>query len=186
MTEWLGLTIEEWKNVTAALSSVVTAAGLLIGAWWAWRRFRRTPESRAKVALVVEGAWETPPDAADFLLVRISATNDGGRDWTILHDSIFGATLVGCWSLTPQVRNGAESRPQFVDWSVTPASSAELLATNVTLRPGDVWREVVLFSLPDSSTAARAVAYLYVSAPSGDKIDRFEASTLVVKPTKDN
>ena len=173
------LTIEEWKNLTEAVASVLTSAAIVVGAWWAWRRFRRTPESRAKIDLKLVGTWARPNSSPEtYLHVNIGVANAGGRKRTLAAKSGAAPSRIACWSLTATARDEGAVTNGYVDWAPTPVAAARLLARDLILQPGDSWDETVLFKLPRSAEAARALVYLYV----GGEDDPITASTVVVPP----
>ena len=158
----LALDIGEWKDLTAAIASVGTVIALIVGAWWAWRRFRRSPESRAYLGIDVIPMWEESGGRA-FVRAHIVVTNRGGKKQKLLAAADGQVSRLACWWLDSGAdRNGALTNG-YADWSRAPAVSARLLGNELVLRPQDTWDETVLFAAPDTAKAARVLGFVYVS-----------------------
>jgi hypothetical protein len=70
---------EEWRNATAGVASAATTAAIVVGALWSWRRFRRTPESRAKLDVDVICSWALLDGHRDHLSAQLVVRNGGGH-----------------------------------------------------------------------------------------------------------
>jgi hypothetical protein len=184
--EVMGLTIGEWKDIADAIASVVTFVAILVGGWWTWRRFRRTPESRAKISLDVSPSWQTPKDGSDqYVTAKVTAANQGGRTQHLLvDDGAAEPSVVACWALTSEAAARGACSAGYVDWTMTPANAAPLLSQAVQLRPNDTWDETVLFPLPADAEAARISVQLFVGAE-GTVDNTISASSVIARPRKE-
>jgi hypothetical protein len=161
---WLGLTIGEWKDMAAAIASVLTAIGIVVGAAWAWRRFRRTSESRPKVLLHLDATWYEHSTGSAFVWMKVSAENEGGKAWWLVPESDFGSTYLAHWVVTGAMVGNPPPTGRFVDWNAAAdPPTVDLLPDPIRLKPRDVWDEEAVTAVPPGSTALRAVAYLHVT-----------------------
>ena len=173
-TTWW-LTLEEWKNLTAAIASLVTAIGLIVGAIWAYRRFRRTSESRPKVLVRLEPTW--PPSSSDqradgqhVVLVKVTVENEGGKRWVLVPEVPNAPTrtsYLAYWVMTPSrlpVTEPTDSSGAFIDWRRSPdPETADLLVDPIQLSPRETWDLVAAVVVPSDALAIRAGIYLEVT-----------------------
>jgi hypothetical protein len=182
---FMGLTIGEWKDLTAAIASAATFVAIIVGGWWTWRRFRRTPESWSKVSLEVSPSWEIPQGGgSEYVRVLVTARNEGGwRQRLLVGDGAAEPSRVACWVLTTEAVSQGAGGAGYVDWTMAQAEAAPLLSQAVLLRPKDTWDETVLFPLPVNAEAARILVLLYVEAKRFDE-STISTSSVITRPAK--
>ena len=171
----VALTLEQLSDSLRAIAALVTALGVMVAGIWAWRRFRRTPESRSKITLRVEAHWEQTPDGAAHVRVVVSATNDGGRIWTLCQDG----SIMTCWVHYGTVQGAQSDDVDLVRWGEMPNEPSWLLFEDVRLRPADQWIGHYSFLVAEGALAARVTARFQVDGHE-DKVRPVEQSTIVV------
>ena len=166
------------KDIAAGLGSLATVLALTVGALWAWRKYKRTAESRLKVTLRL--ALETSPSGR-LLLARASIVNDGGRACFLRRSKMHRDRPATFERLDPfsdfdetsdeadvsritvyPVAGATEVPIGFINWLEVIPTRAELGCFHYRLRPQDTWANDVVFRLPPETSTILVVARVWV------------------------
>jgi hypothetical protein len=150
-----------WYDAAGGVESLVTAAAVVVGAGWAYRRFRTEREHAERVKVDVDG---TVVEVGDGLgvSVRVTVTNEGKRLALISRSGGVAVQYmrVRDWAAgVATVRLEDESHDD-VWWANLPALTVEPLtgAEDVAIEPRGCWTTNALFVLPDVEVVAVRVS----------------------------
>jgi hypothetical protein len=146
---------QNFANLTGGITSIVTGVGIIVGAWWAYVRFSRTPESGPNTSIALEGRWVRLA-GKPHAVVQYELLNDGGRPWTGLSES--------SWVELTVLRPGdSASVNGEVDWDRCEHRSVHsALVTDVELNPTRVYGRAIVCPLPDDALATQIALKLSI------------------------